>query len=183
MALRRFARADGGVIAIEFVFIAPAMLIMTFGLVEILISFLISTTLESATAAAAREIRTGVFQSDMQGKSEAESIGTFKQNVCAGVAWLSGDCEGRLSVASRTFASFPAMQAALPTLDESNACWQPGAAGNIVLVTVSYRWRVITPLLRPMLGETPDGYQTMRSMAVFQNEPFLNSQPLPPPCA
>src|SRR5690606_11466433 len=129
------------------------------------------------------EIRTGVFQAATKGKTEVESIDEFKQSVCAGVAWLSGDCEGRLSVASRTFVGFPAMQAALPNRDESHACWQPGAAGHIVLVTVAYRWRVITPLLRPMLGETPEGDQTMRSMAVFQNEPFLDTQPLPAPCA
>jgi Flp pilus assembly protein TadG len=182
-ALRRFARARRGALAVEFALLLPVLLILTFGLTEILISFLIATTLETAVATAARDIRTGRFQDANASNSDAIAIDAFKTRVCDGIAWLSGDCKARLHVTSRVFATFPALRNQLDAgLQPNSSCWQTGAARQIVLVTASFRWKVVTPLLRPMLGETPDGQQTMNTMAVFQNEPFERTAPPPPLC-
>lgn len=179
-ALRRFSGAQNGAFAVEFALIAPVLLIMTFGLIELLLSFLVSTTVETGMATAAREIRTGEFQTNASKKTMA----AFKTSVCKNIGWLGDtDCVANLTVASRTFASFPELRTQLDTgLKPDGTCWNTGGPRNIVLVTASYKWRVITPLLRPMLGQTPDGYQTMNTMAVFQNEPFGPNQALPAAC-
>ena len=58
----RFARAERGATAVEFGLVSLPILTMIFGLIEIALVFLVATTLDSATQAASRQIRTGEFQ-------------------------------------------------------------------------------------------------------------------------
>jgi len=99
--LRRFARARRGATAIEFSIIALPFCALMFGAIELGMVFMASTTLEFATDAAARKVRTGQFQT-----SGATTKGNFKSAVCNNMSWLSGPCASKLTVDVQTFANF-----------------------------------------------------------------------------
>jgi Flp pilus assembly protein TadG len=177
-AFRRFARARGGATAIEFAIIAIPLLMLIFGTLELGMVLLVSSTLDTATDFAARNIRTGVFQTS--GKITA---GDFKGLVCRNMTWLkSMDCENRLTVEAQTFSTFADINTAdIPdpaTFKSTDPrCWTAGNPGDIVLVRTYYSWPLFTPLLSNALANQGDGKSRLITSAkAFKNEPFNNSQ-------
>lgn len=75
--LKRFARAERGATALEFAIIGTPFLILFFAVIELGLVFMVSITLQNATDAAARKIRTGQFQT-----GGATSKADFKTQVC-----------------------------------------------------------------------------------------------------
>nr|QQZ50147.1 pilus assembly protein [Phenylobacterium glaciei] len=82
--LLRFAAARRGTTAIEFAIIALPFCVMMFGIIELGLVFMVSVTLQNATDNAARQIRTGGFQT-----SGSSAKGDFKTLVCNRMAWLA----------------------------------------------------------------------------------------------
>ena len=60
--LARFAKTRRGSAAVEFAMVALPFLALIFGILELSMIYLVSTTLENATADTARKIRTGELQ-------------------------------------------------------------------------------------------------------------------------
>lgn len=171
-AASRFRKAQRGAAAVEFALVALPFLVMLFGVLELALVFLVSTSLENATEAAARRIRTGEFQ-----QSGATTKNDFKTLVCNNMAWLSG-CQASLSVDVRTFADFSTM-AATPGLagaayNPNATCWSTGEPQDIVLVRTYYEWTLVTPLLNAALENrgTGSGKRLISAMATFRNEPY-----------
>jgi Flp pilus assembly protein TadG len=165
-ALRRFGRAREGATAVEFAIVAIPMLMMIFGMIELGLVLLVSTTLDTATDFATRNIRTGVFQSGAD-KSHTE----FKNQVCANMTWLKNSCASGLSVESETFDEFDDANDA-PLIDPTTfnpqgapRCWAVGNAGSIV-----------TPLLNSALVNGGAGSDTrlLTAATVFRNEPYTS---------
>lgn len=48
----------------------------------------------------------------------------------------------------------------------------PGQAGDTIVVSLTYKWKVITPFLKPVF---PDGIYTFTVRATMKNEPFPGS--------
>jgi len=177
----RFARAKRGATAVEFGLVAVPILTMIFGLLELALVFMVATTLDQATQAAARRIRTGEFQSDA-----APTEINFKAMVCQNMTWLQSQCASSLWLDVQTFSNYAALAGAPPvpiaTLDPNsptaNPCFQPGQPADIVLVRTYFQWDLITPLLSSALqnmGST-SGKRLISSTTAFRNEPF-NSNP------
>jgi ABC-type transport system substrate-binding protein len=97
---RRFAAARRGATAVEFSLIATPFLALMFGVFELGLVFMVSTTLDNATEAASRTIRTGQLQSG------GGSAGTFKAAVCDNMTWLGSSCDDKLTIDVRTFPKF-----------------------------------------------------------------------------
>ena len=181
---RRFARAQRGVTAIEFGLISLPLLLMTFGLLELAIVFVVGATLDTATEIASRKIRTGEFQ-----VSAANTQADFKNLVCSGMAWLSNQCAASLWIDVRTFSTFnglattPAINAATFN-PPAGLCFSPGQPTDIVLVRANFEWRLFTPLLNNALENMGggSGKRLITSTTAFRNEPFNTNPPVGNKC-
>ncbi|RAK57789.1 pilus assembly protein [Phenylobacterium deserti] len=182
--LARFRRAERGATAVEFGFIALPLMLLIFGLLELVLLFMVSATLDNATHEIARDIRTGLFQ-----QGAAPSAETFRSRVCARMSWLAPNCEQDLYIQAQEFPRYADLAAAPPPVitpaafpdpdygaspQPSALPWQAGQACSIILVRTFYRWKLFTPLMGPIF-ETPGAGKDIRlvsSATAFRNEPY-----------
>jgi Flp pilus assembly protein TadG len=174
--ISRFARAREGTTAIEFAIIATPFLMLMFGIIELGMVFMVSTTLQNATDNASRKIRTGEFQT-----SGASAKTDFQALVCANMNWLQSDCPTKLSIDVQVFPTFAALSGSGPAdptkFDPTKTSYTVPAASQIVLVRAYYDWSIFTPLLNAALVNegAGSGRRLIGAAAAFQTEPF------PPP--
>lgn len=177
-AAARFARAERGATAVEFSLISIPFLMLIFGVIELAMVFMVTTTLETATEHASRQIRTGSFQT-----STANTKADFKALVCSGMTWLSDSCATNLHVDVRTLGSFGSLATTPPqagsTFDPATTCWSPGQPSDIVLVRTYYQWRLFTPLLDRALENMGggSGMRLLSTATAFRNEPYSDDPP------
>jgi Flp pilus assembly protein TadG len=168
--LGRFRRAKKGATAVEFALIAAPFFFLLFAIVEITMVFFTSTALDHASMDVARKIRTGEFQST--GASSAE----FVTQVCDSMSGLIA-CNGNVSVDIRTFADFGDVVVNNPidangNLNQGAFQFDPGNAGDIVLVRVFYSWQLSTPMIGTVFANLANNRRLIVSSLAFRNEPF-----------
>jgi Flp pilus assembly protein TadG len=183
----RLARAERGATAVEFGLISLPLLALVFGVIELALVFLVTTTLDTATQAASRQIRTGVFQT-----GAAPSRINFKALVCQNMTWLQSQCSTALWLDVQTFSNYAGLAGAPPvpqsTLNPNSptygSCFQPGQPGDIVLVRTYFQWDLITPLLSVAFQNmgAGSGKRLISSTTAFRNEPFNNNPPVGQSC-
>ncbi len=168
--LRRFVRHKAGMSAVEFSFLAAPFLALTIGTIETAFVFFAGQALETAATSAARMIMTG--QAQTQGLTAAQ----FKQQVCNQLQALP-NCSGNLYVDVETYSSFSSVNLGLPisngNLNTSNLGFNPGTAGEVVMVRLYYPFPVYFNVVG--LNNLSGGYNLLTATAVFQNEPFAPS--------
>ena len=168
--LRRFARGEDGIAAVEFGMVALPFLALMFAIMETAIVFFASQTLETAVADSARLIMTG--QAQTQGFTQAQ----FKSAVCAKIYGLF-DCANGLQVDVKTYSSFGSISNAKP-IDangnlQTNFSYNPGNPGDIVVVRLMYQWPVYVSMMG--LGNMSDlsgNKKLIMATAAFRNEPY-----------
>ncbi len=167
---RRFAEARKGATAVEFALIATPFLALMFGVLELGLVFMVSTTLDNAVDAASRKIRTGELQ------TAGGTAASFKTAVCNEMAYLGTGCSTNLYVDVRTFPKFADVAITDPTTDGafdiSKTTFAPGGSESIVLVRVYYQWTLITPMLNQGLETLSGGKRLIAAAATFRNEPY-----------
>jgi Flp pilus assembly protein TadG len=178
--LRGLAASRDGATAVEFAIISLPFLGLLFSILELGMIFMASTTIESATVAAARQIRTGQLQS-----GPSNNAAGFKSAICGGMSWISAsDCQANLSVDVRTATSFAALNVNPPiannAIDQSQLSFNSGSPCQIVLVRVFYPWSLITPVLEPGLPNLGANQRLLTTAIAFRNE---NYQPDSPTCS
>jgi Flp pilus assembly protein TadG len=179
----RFARAERGATALEFGLVALPVLTLIFGLIEIALVFLVGATLDQATQAASRQIRTGEFQT-----SAANTKSDFKALVCARMTWLQAKCNADLWLDVQTYSDFATLAAQppinAPTFNPAATCFSPGQPADIVLVRAYFEWDLITPLLNTALQNMGggSGKRLISSATAFRNEPFNTNPPVGRAC-
>ena len=159
-----------GAAAVEFALVAAPFLFIIFGLMEVCLLFIMSTTLEYAVAEASREIRTG--QAQEAGFSQLD----FRNSVCSDMFGLMG-CDSNLHIDVQRLSGFSSMNLGNPVdadgnFDGSGFAFQPGGANDIVAVRVYYEWTLVTPILSKPLANLANGKHLIQASAVFRNEPF-----------
>ncbi len=168
-SLRRFARHQGGVAAIEFALVVIPFVAMLFAIIETAIVFFASQVLETAVADSARLILTG------QAQNGGFNQTTFKNAVCARISGLF-DCSGGIYVDVRTFADFAAVSMTSPIDGNGNLVnnfvYQPGSAGQIVVVRLFYQWPIYMQIWNPLLTNMSGNKRLLVATAAFRNEPF-----------
>jgi len=174
---RRFAKSRLGATAVEFAIIATPFFMLLFGILELGLLFMASTTIDAATLTASRNIRTGQMQ--ISGSNTAAG---FKTDVCNAMSWLSSaDCAANLAVDVRTFASFGTITNSPPVtngaIDPTQLTYDPGVACSIVLVRVFYPYTLYTPLLDPGLPNLGPTQHLITSAAAFRNENYSGASP------
>lgn len=167
---RRFVRGDRGATAVEFALVSLPMMLLTFGVIELALVFLVSAQLDIAMQSSARQIRTGQFQTAGGGGAN------FKALVCSNMGWLQSQCAANLWLDVRTFASFSGLATAPPltpaNLTTTNFCFSPGQPTDIVLVRAYYQWTLITPYLNNALANLGATQRLITSTTAFRNEPY-----------
>lgn len=182
--MRRFVRCARGVTSIEFVIIAPVMILLTFSILEFSMMMLVTNIMESATSLSSRLGKTGY--SDAGLSREDTILASIERR--AGVLIETDD----LTITSKFYEQFDQIGDAEPWND-SNGNGNPevgeysdinvngqydadlgqagyGNADDIVVYTVSYPWNVVTPIMRELIGE--EGVYTITTHAVVKNEPY-----------
>jgi len=170
---------DDGATAVEFAMIGLPFFVLLFGVLELGMLFMASTTIEAATVQTARQIRTGQFQS-----GASHTAADFKNAICNGMSWIStADCQAHLSVDARTFASFSAIDLTSPVknnqIDQTQLTFTPGNACDIVLVRVFYPWTLLAPVVEPGLPNLGPHQRLLTTAVAFRNENWTNG----PPCS
>ena len=168
--LRRFGRREEGSAAIEFGMVAAPFLGLLFAILETALVFFAGQTLETAVADAGRLILTGQAQAAKYDQTK------FLEQVCPKVSALF-NCTG-LMVDVQNYTSFPSA----PTLPidsqgklQNNFVYEPGVAGNIVVVRLMYEWPVYVPVIgyiNAFKTNLVNGNQLLMATAAFRNEPY-----------
>jgi Flp pilus assembly protein TadG len=165
----RFARAQEGVAAVEFAFVALPFLLLLFAIIELGLVSLVSITLENAIVDAGRTIRTGEVQ------TTSETAAAFKTKVCTGIGWIgTTTCESALTIDVQRLPSFESGPS-LPKPPAGKPCWDPGGPNSIVLVRAYYKWPLVTPLLDTGLTSS-DGVHEISAAALLANEPYSDTE-------
>ena len=165
--LRGFLRARQGVTALEAAFILPVFFGFCFGFLETAMLYFNASVLEGRVADAARQIRTGNVQ------SAADPVAKFREILCGGPLALI-KCND-IVIDVRNFSTFGTIT--YPAIydddgDPTNAVFQPGAAGAIVSVRVTYRWHLMTPFLGLLLADTSNDTKLIGAADIFRTEPY-----------
>jgi Flp pilus assembly protein TadG len=162
---RSFVRREEGAAAVEFALVAAPFLALLFAIIETGLYFFAGQTLETAVADTTRLIMTGQAQG-----ANLDKAG-FKQELCKRIYGLF-DCD-KIQIDVRKVPSFAAADLSRPPDAEGTGfVYQPGAAGDIVVVRVVYPWPVYVSLLGFDLSDAGGGTRLMMATAAFRNEPF-----------
>jgi len=167
--VRRFTDDRSGSSAVEFAIVSIPFFTVLFGIVETAVVFFGGQTLETGVAAAGRMIRTGQVQT--QGITEAQ----FRTLVCQNQPVLP-DCNNKLVVDVRSFPNFGGVNLPDP-LDAdgnltNNFTYQPGVAGDVVVVRTFYVWDMLIPDPITQLSNMSGSQRLIAATAAFRNEPF-----------
>jgi Flp pilus assembly protein TadG len=165
-----FACKDGAT-AVEFALVAAPFLALLVGTIETFLVFFAGQQLETIVNQSSRQILTGAAQKVNMTQS------AFAQQVCAKVTVLF-NCSN-LMIDVQTYSSFSATNTGTPTLTFNSQgqvtnTWQyqPGTAGQIVVVRVMYQWPVFLGPLGFTLSNQSNGTRLLMASAAFKNEPY-----------
>ncbi len=171
-----FIRDGKGATAVEFALIAAPFLALIAALVQTFLLFFAQSLLENAVRQSARQILTGQVQSADASLTQAQAVAAFHQTVCNNAAALF-TCTG-LMVDVQVASAWSSANASTPTLtyDGSgnvNNAWQfnPGNAGDIVVVRVMYLWPVFFGPIAFNMANQANGSRLIMASSAFQNEP------------
>lgn len=169
----RFKRDQSGVTAIEFAMVATPFFMFLFGTIAVGLYFFITFSLENAVEQAARLIRTGQAQTSNPPMTTSQ----FKAKVCEKAPGFV-DCTGKLRVNVVTATNFSGLTTP-PCTDSSGQLVPdpppsnvPGAAGDVVLVTVCYEWDLAGQIPFLKLGKMSNGSALIQAATTFRTEPY-----------
>ena len=180
---RRLYRNKEGVTAIEFALVAPVLLMLVMGSLEISLMMFATSMMEGATFQSSRTGKTGYVA---DGLTQEETI-IAALNERAGILM---DTEN-ISVTPKSYGSFSEVGEPEPFVDTNgNGERDPGenytdvngdgeysedmgedsygASAQVTMYTITYDWPISTPLLQPFFGET----KTLSAITVVKNEPY-----------
>lgn len=184
--LLRLWRCQRGTPAVEFALMAPPLVLILLGIVEVALVTAGHVLIEGAIRQASRYGITGYVPAG------TTRINYLKQIVGKDTAGLI-DAE-QLTITYQIYSSFANVHQPEPYVDQNgnakhdagepftdingNAQWDAdmgaaglGGPGDIVAYTISYDWPVITDLLKPLLGDD-NGLIRLTARVVVRNEPF-----------
>lgn len=169
-SVRRLAQHEEGAAAIEFGLVAAPFLALIFAIIETALVFFAGQVLETAAADSARLIMTG--QAQTGGFDENK----FKEEVCARIVGLF-DCYNGVYVDVKSYNSFGSINITKPIDENGNLkiddfAYQPGGAGDIVVVRLVYQWPILVPLLGINLADMTGNKRLLMATVAFRNEPY-----------
>ena len=174
--LRRFRRSRKASAAVEFALVAPMFFALLFAIIESGIMFLAGQVLESVNQDSARKILTGQAQNSAWTKAQFANYVCPTSSGTPTLAMVLFNCSN-LYIDVQSYSSFTSLSNVGCPIDGSgnfNSATQynPGNAGDIVVVRMFYQW----PLFVTRLGYNPanlsNGNRLLCATAAFKNEPY-----------
>jgi Flp pilus assembly protein TadG len=168
-AIRRIVKNNKGAAAIEFAIVSAPLIALILASLQTAIIFFYDSALQTATERAARQLMTGNAQSQNMTQSQ------FKSLVCGYASAFN--CNG-LMVDVQSASSFSAINTTslTPTYNNgtvtNNWAYNPGNAGDIVIIRVMYDWPVFGGPLSLNLANQANGTYLLVGTSVFKNEPY-----------
>jgi Flp pilus assembly protein TadG len=167
-----------GATAVEFALIAVPFLALLAGLIQTFLLLFAQSVLENTVRASARQILTGQTQTADASLTPAAAMAAFHQTVCNNANVLFS-CTG-LMVDVQVANNWSSANTGMPTLTyDSNGnvtnIWQfnPGNAGDVVVVRVIYLWPVFFGPIAFNMANQANGSREIMASAAFQNEPAV----------
>jgi Flp pilus assembly protein TadG len=164
--------------AVEFALVAMPFLAILAALMQTFLLFFAQSVLENAVRASARQILTGQTQTADASLTPAAAMAAFHQTVCNNANVLFS-CTG-LMVDVQVANNWSSANTGMPVLTYNSDgsvgnTWQfnPGNAGDIVVVRVMYLWPVFFGPLAYNWGNQANGSREIMASAAFQNEPAV----------
>jgi Flp pilus assembly pilin Flp len=178
--------ASEGATAVEYAILAPVLLLLLVGIIEYNALMYASAVLEGSTAIASRQGKTGYVASGMS-----------QQDYIYGViqARVNGILDPtQLQITSKSYANLAVVGKPEPCISPPatpctgtpgvnfvdinyNGVWDAdqgaaglGTSGDIVVYTVTYPWKIMTPIMLNFLGT--NGTFTLTSSSIVKNEPY-----------
>jgi Flp pilus assembly protein TadG len=154
---------------VEFAMVAPALLALIMGILQVSLIFLANEGLETVAEYAARVIMTG------QAQSTAMSASAFKTQVCTQLPpFLACD---RLFIDVSPATNFSNASLGAPTLTYANNgtvntsfAYSTGSTGAIMVVRVLYLWPTAAGPLGFNLTNQPSGNRLLVATSVLKSE-------------
>jgi Flp pilus assembly protein TadG len=170
--LRRFRRNRRGSSAVEFALVAPVFFALLFAIIETAIVFFASQVLETITQDSARIVQTGQAQAAKYLKEDFK-----KEVVCTRpLANLLFDCMTGVSVDVQSYQAFSNVEITDPIDADrkftNTMQYNPGNAGDIVVVRVFYQWPLFVTGLGYNIANLSGSKRLLSATAAFRNEPF-----------
>ncbi|MCP3474123.1 pilus assembly protein [Bradyrhizobium sp. CCGUVB1N3] len=174
-----FLRNTEGATAVEFALIATPFLGILAALIQTFLLFFAQSILENAVRQSARQILTGQVQAQDASLTAAAAAAAFKTTVCnnATVLFTCSSTSG-LMVDVQVANNWSSTNVGMPTLTYDSSgnvtnTWQfnPGTAGDIVVVRVMYLWPIFFGPIAFNMANQPNGSRLIMASAAFQNEP------------
>lgn len=183
--LKRGGRDASGATAIEFAMLAPVVILLLMGIIEFGLIYTADIVLKNATYDAARTGRTGfVEDKSTQDKTVLDIV---RHEVSSMMD------PNKLAIDSKAYAGFDNLNKPEPFIDANKNGRRDngenytdvngngkydldqgrdgfGGANEVVLYTVSYPWKLLTPFVSEIIGD--NGFITLTATAVVQNEPY-----------
>lgn len=149
--------------------IAGPFFFFLMALIEVAAVFFAATVIENAVLESARLIRTGQLQN---GGGDAAS---FRTEICNRIEVIA-DCD-RVVFEVAVFEDFDGITPTAPldsdgNFGAGNMGFDPGDAGDIVLVRVYYAWPLFLPNFSGRLSNMANNQRLITAATVFRNEPF-----------
>lgn len=151
-----------GVTAIEFTLLAPIYFLMFIGLVELSLIMLVQHVLESSTFNASRLAKTGYVEG---GRTQLETVMDVIDREMGSLSPL-------IQVSKLTFTSTVYDNLNDLGVDGKGRAGL-GGASQVVVFTITYPWKVFTPMIGNIIADQ-DGILQLSSRIVVRNEPYNN---------
>ncbi len=182
---RRFRSGCGGTTIVEFALIAPVLMFMIVGIIELGLLLTAQTILDNAAFAASRAGKTGY----------STSSSTQSQLILAAVRKATADYldPSKITLNSKAYSDYGSIGKPEPftdsnnngvrdageaftdvngngTYDKDQGASGYGSSGQIVVYEANYDWSLVTPYVKRFVGT--NGVVRVTSRIVVKNEPY-----------
>jgi Flp pilus assembly protein TadG len=166
----RYRKDNEGATAVEFAIVGVPFVFMLVGLIEVSLMYTANSLLQDSTNSAARLIRTGQVQQDI---NDPEAM--FRSELCR-VASVFLDCEQVQYEVVTLEGGFGDASSNTPTFDENGNLvsqgFNPGGVSDVVLIRTVYYYPLMTPFIGTLVADGPGQTKFMMSTMVLQTEPY-----------
>ena len=177
--LARYRDDRDGATAVEFAILLVPFSAMLFAIIELGIVFFIQATMGHAMQEAARDVRTGQFQSSGGGAAD------FKSAVCNAMSGLGKCSRIRIDVVTSDTNRFePNMLAETPKTNPADPDAPPSMPADdysntgpraVVVVRIQYYHKLTFPGEYTRLANAGGNVRILETVTAFRNEPFPGS--------
>ncbi len=178
--VRRAAADVGGVTAVEFAMVAPLVIALILGAIQIAVIYLAQAELENAAEQAARLVLTNQATTGSSGQAN------FQTAICGYLPALFTCAGVMVDLEAQAICpnSSDTLTMAPPTLTYNASgqvtnSWNynPGSGGTLEILRVMYQWPVVAGPLGLVFSDLSNGTLLLTSTQVFQNEPKGSATP------